>query len=83
MVAGDGTNADYEAFAVNDDNGGDLTSGNITIGAKDSGFNGATTFTLPGVGTPVGTFASGSFSITTPTTTATRTRCSTCIYVNY
>ena len=25
MVAGDGTNADYEAFAVsNDDNGGDL-----------------------------------------------------------
>ena len=47
MVAGDGTNADYEAFAVNDDNSGDLKSyqPNITIGAKDSGFNGATTFT--------------------------------------
>ena len=50
---------------VNDDNGGDLTSGAITIGAKDSGFNGATTFIPPGDGTPVGTFASGSFSITT------------------
>ena len=25
----------YEAFAVNDDNGGDLTSGNITIGTND------------------------------------------------
>ena len=49
------------AFAVNDEsNGGDLTSG-TAIGAKDDGFNGATTFTS-GDGTP---FAGGSFSITT------------------
>ena len=51
MVYGDGTIHDYGAFAVNDDNGGDLTSGsNITIGAKDSGFNGATALP-PGDGT--------------------------------
>ena len=64
MDCGDGTNADYEAFAVNDDNGGDLTSGNITIGAKDSGFNGATALHLLMVDS-VGAFADGSFSITT------------------